>query len=1020
MSNAQAISKNANRIDRIEKTNETMNGGRKMNVKKQIIIFIAFMMLVMPIRHVQSEENGVYGGFDAAHIESFIKDDSDFLKRLGKAEEEEYIQCFCVMMMEDLASTGLSRNWFDGKCYFIKEYDSDKIILAAENAKKDKILQVGYDAARKQLSYRIEDVEIGEDEMFGSELDFYAAMLLISDARNNVIKLDKQGIQKYREEYQKTGTLVGKSQYRLKEGKEYYLSGDNDSRDIQFKLKDGKITITGMRWTDELRSRTRIKVPSEIEGYAVENIANLAFAGHSALRTIELPETIKSIGASAFADCPELIFVNIPEGVTRLSMSVFQNDEKLTEVCLPTSLEALYDLNTYTRKEGVITFRAQMNDKLAVQIHEKKHNAFVCFENEEATFYYQRSESGDATITGAVGAFGRIEIPSMIDGYTVTQIGENAFYDEDYLVEITIPDSVTAIGKDAFCECDTLETVHMSANVESIDRGAFSYCGKLKNVNLPDSLVWIGVGAFKNSNNVSLNLNDANCYPAAWAEKNEIPYQAVLPMQEEGILSRRNLVGVWGNETGFITADVLQLTWDGQFEYGEYDENADLQIRGKGTYAIENGRLIFIIRGEEYDVDTEIGVENGKINGYIEWENQRYYANVKYTMPMMEKYGEETAKPASVTENDKTMQEEQTHMGSASAEMDEEGNALDASETYIGEFTVDHYTGIAHDGAIDYIAGTYILKYNGDKKTVRIPAHNDVTERARDDETLRMMLPSVKECPIVVVKKDAFKDTQVRRLILPETLCLLADESLGSCDSLRELYVLNPETVIQPKAIRECSKELVVYGYSDSSAQKTAVKEGFTFVSLDQGVTITPDQNPLRQILGTWNAKNGMSCTFREDGLGYLKDTGDGNSTAVFLYELEGENLSIWRKNWREEMLFQDGTLKEKESGQTFVKGDLLEEMPELETDAPAELLGTWIVYYGWNSIAYTFEEGGIGYRVDESEEQEGEPFRFMYEIEGGKVILYEQDGEEELLYQNGVLEFIEGLGYDEFRKISQ
>ena len=119
-------------------------------------------------------------------------------------------------------------------------------------------------------------------------------------------------------------------------------------------------------------------------------------------------------------------------------------------------------------------------------------------------------------------------------------------------------------------------------------------------------------------------------------------------------------------------------------------------------------------------------------------------------------------------------------------------------------------------------------------------------------------------------------------------------------------------------------------------------------------------------------------------------------------------------------MLFQDGTLKEKESGQTFVKGDLLEEIPEQETDAPEELLGTWIVYYGWSSIAYTFEKGGVGYRVDEFEEQESEPFRFMYEIEGGKVILYKQDGEEELLYQNGVLEFEDGLGYDEFRKISQ
>ena len=95
---------------------------------------------------------------------------------------------------------------------------------------------------------------------------------------------------------------------------------------------------------------------------------------------------------------------------------------------------------------------------------------------------------------------GNVTIPETVtyEGttYSVTSIGDCAFYRCSDLTSVTIPNSVTSISGEAFSHCYGLTSVTIPNSVTSIDGGAFSYCSGLTSVTIPNSVTSIGGGAF--------------------------------------------------------------------------------------------------------------------------------------------------------------------------------------------------------------------------------------------------------------------------------------------------------------------------------------------------------------------------------------------------------------------------------------------------------------------------------------------------------------------------------------------
>lgn len=113
--------------------------------------------------------------------------------------------------------------------------------------------------------------------------------------------------------------------------------------------------------------------------------------------------------------------------------------------------------------------------------------------------YYNRTSATELEV--AKGNYtGDIVIPSSVTyngkTFTVTSIGNEAFYKCYKLTSVTIPNSVTSIGGDAFEECTSLTSITIPNSVTSIGNGAFDACYSLASITIPNSVTSIGHRAF--------------------------------------------------------------------------------------------------------------------------------------------------------------------------------------------------------------------------------------------------------------------------------------------------------------------------------------------------------------------------------------------------------------------------------------------------------------------------------------------------------------------------------------------
>ena len=112
-----------------------------------------------------------------------------------------------------------------------------------------------------------------------------------------------------------------------------------------------------------------------------------------------------------------------------------------------------------------------------------------------AKIKYIKVSSKTIRITKCIPTNNRMVIPEVIDGYTVTEIGEGILKGYNSVYEVVLPDTITKIRDKAFMGLYALESINIPKSIKSIGASAFEDCTAIESINLY-SVESIGAAAF--------------------------------------------------------------------------------------------------------------------------------------------------------------------------------------------------------------------------------------------------------------------------------------------------------------------------------------------------------------------------------------------------------------------------------------------------------------------------------------------------------------------------------------------
>ena len=105
-------------------------------------------------------------------------------------------------------------------------------------------------------------------------------------------------------------------------------------------------------------------------------------------------------------------------------------------------------------------------------------------------------EDGSVRIEEYKGMESTVQVPSVLAGCNVSEIGKQAFLDCEMLQRVELPEGLTVIGDGAFGECHSLIRIELPEKLTTVGDKAFYMCESLDGVELPEGLTTIGDEAF--------------------------------------------------------------------------------------------------------------------------------------------------------------------------------------------------------------------------------------------------------------------------------------------------------------------------------------------------------------------------------------------------------------------------------------------------------------------------------------------------------------------------------------------
>ena len=241
-------------------------------------------------------------------------------------------------------------------------------------------------------------------------------------------------------------------------------------------------------------------------------IEDYTFSGCSCLEAVYIPDRVTSIGEGAFADCKNLKSVYLPRNLTTLSCWAFSGCSALKTIRINgttgvfaenafdgcVSLEHIY-LSTAIVPEADEDAFANANYDATLHVPAEAVDAYKttapwCYfkhivalnEQDDSPYlmtiqYTFNKETMTATVSKVVTQnTDKAVIPATTEfegeTYRVTAIDMKAFFENQSLVSIELPEGITEIGIQAFLECSSLTSFIVPNSVKEIKQSAFANC----------------------------------------------------------------------------------------------------------------------------------------------------------------------------------------------------------------------------------------------------------------------------------------------------------------------------------------------------------------------------------------------------------------------------------------------------------------------------------------------------------------------------------------------------------------